>query len=54
MTTLTKEQRDLAQQLATMITEAQMDYDPDIEELRYCLNRCVSRFDDANPPERAP
>lgn len=42
---LTKEQRDLAEQLRNLLTEAQRDDDPDIDELAVALSRCVRRFD---------
>lgn len=48
---LTKEQRDHAERLRDTITDAQCDDDPDVEELRVALSRCVGRYDSEAPSE---
>lgn len=49
---LTKEQREMAEKLWASITTEQCDDDVDVEELRYALGACLTRFDNDNPPPK--
>lgn len=51
---LTKEQRDQADKLWNLISDAQCDDDPDVEELRVALSRCVDRFDNEQGTSQVP